>query len=95
MGCREGEVVKKRFSGMLARVLFQHLDGVISQRRGRVEIGILLHRRQRFVIEPVLGRIEEPPLIFEVVRTIEALLHRHAIDVPFPGVVGPVTERLE
>jgi len=43
----------------------------------------------------VFVRIKKAPLIPEVIRVIKTLRHRHAVDVPFPRVVGAIARRLE
>ena len=63
---------------------------MVGERRGGVIVGSFFYWGQLHVVFPVTNWIEESALILEQIGAVKAILDRHAVDVPFSGVVGPV-----
>ena len=64
--------------------------GVISDRRRGIEIGIGGHFGKRRVILPVYFWVKKTPLVLEVVGAIKPIGQRHAIHMPFTGMIRTI-----
>jgi hypothetical protein len=95
VGSGESEVGEKRRALVVLLVFFEELKGSIGEFGGGVEAGVLFDRREFLVVEVVGVRIEKATLILEIVGTVKSGDDGHAIEMPFPDVIGAVTRWFE
>jgi len=90
----EGKEMKERFAGMLLLMLLQHRDRVIGNRVGCIKVRANRRSRLTLVIKEMKFQPKET-MVIDVVRTVESIGHRHAVDVPFTGVVRAIAGWLQ
>ena len=80
---------------MVLTVVAQAFHRVVGNRRRSVIILMSINRRERFVVFRVLLRCKVPVMIIERVGSIKSVLQRLSVDMPFPRVVGAVSNRFQ
>ena len=90
----EGEEMKERFIAMLLLMLLEHSDRVIGNGVRGIKLRADRRGRLALVIEEMKFQPKEP-VVVDVVRAIKPVGQRHAVHVPFAGVIGAVPGRLE
>ena len=95
VGGRERQIMEERPVGVFLRVLLEATDGVVGNRSCCVVTGSRLDRRQLPIIFVVDFRVEEPPLVSQVVGAVEPARERHPVDVPLARVIRPIAQGIE
>ena len=90
----EGKEMKERFAGMLLLMLLQHRDRVIGNRVGCIKVRANRRSRLTLVIEEMKFQPKET-VVVDVIGAIKPVGHRHAVDVPFTGVVRAIAGWLQ
>ena len=80
---------------MVLSMIGQYFNDMISKEGGRIKISAFLDRGEFDVVFVVFDGVEESALIFQVVGVIKSIGDRHAVDMPFSGVIGPVADWCE
>ena len=91
----ERQIFKERLPGKFLGMFLEALDGVVRDESRRVVICSQLHRWHFDVVREMQLRIEEPVMVVEGIRVIKAGRQTVAIQMPFAGMIGAITERLE